>query len=194
MIAALGLYRQIPKLKWLGLKGKNKKKNKLTSLLPTDLHTSALRSKNMQKDIWGNVMHGINAMCIKWSCKALIEKNIHVKVCFFAMFSQELATPIMHHSNPTEGMFAITLSIQWELLVRSTRTSNLSKVIVKIISFFFFFSFLNLSLSSPSLLNTNTVYKIDWRWKCVQDRKENHQHKLEYSVADFCLPPPFSGK
>lgn len=89
---------------------------------------------------------------------------------------KKLTAPIMHLSSPTEGISAkaITDSIQWQLMVHSKpRTSNLSRVIVKIISFFFF------SLSSPVLLKHH--YSLENRWKCLQDKK-NHQ----YSVCCAC--------
>ena len=57
-----------------------------------------------------------------------------------ARVCQKETAPIMHLSSPTDGLSAkaITVSIQWWLMVHNKpRTSNLSWVIVKIILFFF---------------------------------------------------------
>lgn len=91
----------------------------------------------------------------------------------------------MHLSSPTEGVSAkaITVSIQWQLVVHSKpRTSNLSWVIVKII----FFSF---SLSSPSLLkhDYSLENRLEMKMFAGQKRKIiNMNYNIQFVVlVDF---------
>lgn len=87
---------------------------------------------------------------------------------------KKLAAPIMHLSSPTEGIFAkaITVSIQWQLMVHNEPcTSNLSRVIVKIIS--------------PFLPERPATPKHNYRKQkrdenACRTKKENHQHELYY--------------
>lgn len=69
--------------------------------------------------------------------KTETEKKKRVLFCA-CWYHKDLTATITHLSSPTEGLSAkaISVSIQWQLMVHSKRASNLSRVIVKIICFF----------------------------------------------------------